>query len=147
MLLEAWCELLSAGHVCCLPVKGRSMNPTLRRGWYVRVRRLDPARVSTGDIVAFVSGDRLVAHRIVACLRWGPRSFLLEKGDGSPRPCRVKPEAIVGQVEEVLDGNHRPVSLESWKWTRTRRLAVFFGTLLWYGLSRTKGWLVTRRRP
>ena len=143
-LLDAWCELLQAGHACCLPVRGRSMSPTLRTGWRLSVRAMPPSRLRVGDIAAFVSGQRLVAHRVVVSLGWGRRRFLIERGDGSSRINRLSAGAVVGRVEEVLDDNGRPVLCESWKWTRARRLAVSCVTLLRYAASRAVWFLISR---
>ena len=101
-------------------VVGSSMHPTLPQG--ARVRIASGHDWTVGDVIAFVAGDVLVAHRAVAVPRGG--RFVLTRGDATRLPDPPCPVAVVlGPVCEVWreDSWHpvpRPPVRSSW-WSRS----------------------------
>jgi hypothetical protein len=125
-LAEAWCELVETGHGGRLVVKGRSMTPALRPGWTVAVQPVQPTCLRVGDVAVFFIKSKLVVHRIVLSLGFGPRRLLIEQGDATGRPHRLRDRAVLGRVVEVFDDQAQPVPLHRWRWSRGRRLRVSF---------------------
>jgi len=73
---------------------GTSMQPTIADGAAVRLVCADD--VSIGDVVAYVYGDRVIVHRIVAI--WAGR--LVTRGDANvlPDPKLLESKDIIGKV-------------------------------------------------
>lgn len=80
------------------PLAGASMQPTLPAGSLLAIRPLTEPPIP-GDLVVFVQGGELVAHRLVRRLRPGRRVVWLAQGDNCPRPDPLlSPEQIIGRV-------------------------------------------------
>ncbi|OGO04185.1 MAG: hypothetical protein A2Y73_05210 [Chloroflexi bacterium RBG_13_56_8] len=95
-----------------VPITGTSMRPLLRPGDHVWVEH-GGRRIRRGDVIVFLQGDRLVAHRVLAyhvkADSWG----FLTKGDRSPQfDLPVQESCIFGRVVAVQRGN-RTLSLDS----------------------------------
>ena len=73
-------EALARGKAVRLGFMGGSMSPLLRPGDAIRVGP-PPARLRAGDIVIYISGDVLVAHRVIRSPAGSGRSPLMVKGD------------------------------------------------------------------
>ena len=96
--LDAGLRALAADGGVEITVKGRSMEPRLRAGDRVRVRR---ARfLLPGDVVVLRHGENLVIHRL---LGGGPRSAgwrLLTQGDARALPDGwIDPERVIGVTD------------------------------------------------
>ena len=98
---------------------GRSMEPTIPSGAEVRLRC--GAEVEVGDVAAFLREGRLVVHRVVGRSR--DAGWILTCGDAFvlPDPPIRDPEAILGRVTGVRDGDRfeepgaaRPRALARW---------------------------------
>jgi hypothetical protein len=74
------------------------MEPTLRRGEQVRVRRVPVAALQAGDVVLFeIPGDAVELHRIVVRL---PRGVLVHRGDAvSARTGLVREGRVIGRAD------------------------------------------------
>ena len=120
--------LRTRGHVL-FTVTTASMEPTIRQGDQVEVRRLGPRGPAVGDIVLFhdvVLG--MVVHRVL--WRWWPVGSLhrvYTKGDAAPRGDRsLDPASVLGRVVRVhRDGQEIPTG-----WLRGRALAMRSGLAL-----------------
>lgn len=86
-------------------ISGASMGSTLPSGCRIRIRPLSSEEYRTGQVVAFVAGSALFAHRIVYRSRQG----VLTRGDShSWCDLPVPVSAILGVVSESLvDGEWR----------------------------------------
>jgi len=86
-------------------VRGRSMGETLRDGTRIRVESGESKSYVPGQVVAFLCGDAVIAHRIVHTGRRGrARGHLLTRGDACFLPDPPMPvEAVLGPVM-TLDG-------------------------------------------
>ena len=73
---------------------GSSMEPTIRDAAHVRLSCDDEAGI--GDVIAYVYGDRVIVHRIVA--RWGDR--FVARGDANflPDPILLERQQIIGRI-------------------------------------------------
>ena len=80
-------------------ISGTSMGSTLPSGCRIRIRPLASEEYRSGQVVAFVAGSALFAHRIVYCGRQG----VLTRGD-SHTLCDlpVPMSAIVGVVSDYF---------------------------------------------
>ena len=92
-------ELLKRGYCVRVPTLGRSMFPLISN-----VVLIEPAIVKdiiAGDIVAYISGERVAAHRLVRKLIKDGKEILLVKGDTWLESSEVLPENVIGKVIKV----------------------------------------------
>ena len=96
--LLAFAALLGrSGKVIESEISGTSMGSTLPSGRRIRIRPLSIEEYRCGQVVAFVAGTRLFAHRIIYCSRQG----VLTRGDShSWCDLPVPFDAILGVVSE-----------------------------------------------
>src|SRR5688572_29536879 len=102
---------------------GASMQPTISPGCEVRLRC--GAAPALGDVIAYVHGDQVVVHRLVA--RRADRRWLLTRGDAHVAPDFPVPSsaAILGTVIAVGGtGGLGPVAPEPRAFPRTAALAL-----------------------
>lgn len=128
--------LRTRGHVL-FTVTTASMEPAIRQGDQVEVRRLGSRRLAVGDIVLFRDPALgLVVHRVL--WRWWPIGALRRvytKGDAAPRGDRgVGAAAVLGRVARVLrEGKEMPMG---WLGRRALALRSALGLLAHRGLRR-----------
>ena len=87
-------------------VRGASMQPAIPVGSVVVVGHVDPAAISTGDIVTFrAANETVVTHRVVGVADAADLAFQT-KGDASTAgdPILVHAQALVGRVESFVPG-------------------------------------------
>lgn len=88
-----------SGKVIESEISGTSMGSTLPSGCRIRIRALSSEEYRTGQVVAFVAGSALFAHRIV----YRSRESVLTRGDShSWCDLPVPMSAILGVVSERL---------------------------------------------
>ncbi len=84
-LLDAWLALagpsLDFGGTVHLPMLTGSMLPVIPVGCELVIAAAQRRPFGVGDVVIFLRDDRLVAHRILGQLGWGPHALIFEKGD------------------------------------------------------------------
>ena len=100
-------ELLArSGRAIEIRLRGTSMGSSLASGSLVHIEPSRLEALSTGDVVAFRDGDRLVAHRIAYIgRRQASRCFAVPIGDAYSFPDRpVNETEILGRVTEYHDG-------------------------------------------
>jgi signal peptidase I len=87
------------------PCRGGSMQGTLLDGDCLWISRVSFASLQAGDVVAFHSGGKVVAHRIVG----RDESGFLTQGDGNLRRDSVPltPDCLIGKVAERERGGSR----------------------------------------
>lgn len=116
-------------------VQGVSMRGSLPAGSRIRIRCDGAAGAARGDVVAFVQGDLLVAHRLVGRGR-GPRAanFLVTLGDGGvicDPPVAI--ETVLGTVIACQRGGEWvpvPASLARHGWRRPAERLLTAGVAL-----------------
>jgi hypothetical protein len=108
-------------------VQGSSMGTTLPAGSRIRIRSGHEGRWRDGEVIAFLAGSRVMAHRIVATgSSAASKDFLMTLGDNNwlcDPP--VHRSAVIGHVETVTsDGRWGAVSYAATPWhKRTVALA------------------------
>jgi hypothetical protein len=106
-LLALGALLGRSGKIIESEISGTSMGSTFPAGSRIRIRPLPQPQYRRGQVVAFVSGHTLFAHRIISRSRQG----VLTRGDNRswcdlPLPWR----AVLGLVtENRINGEWRPV--------------------------------------
>ena len=60
------------------------MAPAIPIGALLSIAVAPQISCRVGDVVVFLEGDRLIAHRVLLVLRAGSWCWLLEKGDANP---------------------------------------------------------------
>src|SRR3954447_17307932 len=93
-------------------VRGSSMVSSLPAGSQIRIRSGSDERWKAGDVIAFLGGSRVMAHRIAACGDAGPANeYFIAHGDNNwlcDPP--VHRSAVIGSVEVATpEGNWVPV--------------------------------------
>jgi hypothetical protein len=89
-------EILKRGHCVRVQTFGRSMFPLISS-----IVLIEPAIVKdiiAGDIAVYISGERVVAHRLVRKLIKDGKEILLTKGDTWLESSAVLPENVIGKV-------------------------------------------------
>lgn len=89
-------EILKRGYFVRVPTFGRSMFPLISS-----IVLIEPAIVKdiiAGDIVVYISGERVVAHRLARKLIKDGKEILLIKGDTWLESSAVLPENVIGKV-------------------------------------------------
>lgn len=91
--------LLASGTAVRLRVRGSSMRPAIRDGDLLTVEPISHRSLARGEVVVFVSGTRIVAHRVLGEDAAGQ---LICRGDYWPcKPEAVACAAILGTVVGV----------------------------------------------
>ena len=93
-------------------VKGNSMEPTLRDGDLVVVKKVEPSEVEPGDIIVFYkpgSKSEIIIHRVIQKAERRGEVYFRTKGDNndSADPWLVPEEDLIG----VVVGGSRPLKL------------------------------------
>ncbi len=89
-------EILKGGYCVRVPTLGRSMFPLISN-----IVLIEPAIVKdiiAGDIVVYISGESVSAHRIVRKLIKDGKEIFLIKGDTWLESSTVLPENVIGKV-------------------------------------------------
>lgn len=110
-LLAFGALLERSGKIIESQIRGTSMGSTLPGGCRIRIRVSPVGQYGIGQVVAFVSGNTLFAHRIVFRGRQG----ILTRGDASQLCDLPVPfAAVLGLVDEcLLNGEWRPLPDQS----------------------------------
>lgn len=91
------------------------MWPTLRPGYRIRFRQVDPEVLSPGDIVVLRARGRFGeahtrVHRLIG--RVGP--YFVEAGDNTYSASLVGAADILGRIQEVRDWNGKAVAMPAY---------------------------------
>jgi signal peptidase I len=79
-------------------VEGRSMEPVIKKGEKVLVKKVLPEEVSPGDVILYEIGCHLVTHRTIGKFIFGGEWYFLEKGENVRGIGRVKGKNLLGKV-------------------------------------------------
>ena len=83
-------------------IKGNSMNPFIKSGCSLIID-VQLKKFSLGDILVFLAGGEIVAHRIIGIKSSRKRVGYTLKGDNHPRIDRIiYSDEIVGKVEKII---------------------------------------------
>jgi hypothetical protein len=98
--------LARSGRAFETKVAGTSMGSAIPDGFLVRIAPVDLDTIKPGEVIAFSSGERVVAHRLVRRGRRGAaRGYVIALGDGNRYPDPpIRLEAILGKVVACSDG-------------------------------------------
>lgn len=110
------------GHTM-LQVSSPSMEPELKIGTVVMVKKANISDINEGDIVSFYTRDpdiynSVVTHRVVAAEKNRDRTVLYTKGDANPSrdAYSVKSNQLIGRVTGISNVIGSFVMLLSYKW-------------------------------
>jgi signal peptidase I len=131
------------GHIT-LALHGLSMSPTLPPGARITVERCDPATLRPGQVVAFESAGRIVAHRIIRVHDGPAGRVFVTKGDrGYRADDAISADRVIGRVTEARDPvNSARIPLDE---PTQARFWVWWG-LVQAMLVRYTGWVPRRLR-
>lgn len=122
---EARRELAAAGWIS-VTLRGGCMEPTLREGGRVLVRRCGDPR--PGDVALIDAQGWLEVHRVVDRLGMGPRRWFVHLGDGSSVCGLAGRGDILGVVVDPRPGRRPAPAGRAHLWA----LALRLGALLEY---------------
>ena len=101
-MLDVWLGLTGQAPLppgpLVLPVLSGSMRPTIPLGSRIRIKPAQGAACRVGDVIVYLDGTRLVAHRVL----WRAGSWIYEKGDANPFGNWLPKREIKGVVREVF---------------------------------------------
>jgi hypothetical protein len=102
-------------------VQGSSMGATLPAGSRIRIKSGPEDSWSRGEVIAFLAGSRVMAHRVVAAGRGAAsKDFLITQGDNNwlcDPP--VHRSAVIGSVETMTaDGEWSAISGAAMPWLK-----------------------------
>jgi hypothetical protein len=98
---QAVASLLSGPVPALVTVGGGSMEPSLMRGWTLRVVPIDSA-IEPGEIVLLDTGANLIVHRALHRFRAAGRDWLFHRGDGGGESAWIERRRVLGRVTAVL---------------------------------------------
>ncbi len=110
-LLDSWLALMedapSPEGAICLPVLSGSMMPEIPVNSIVQIEKIQARVCRPGQVVVYRDKDRLVVHRLLLQIGWGPVLFFFEKGDANDRGKWISGKQIKGLVAgvDLNDGN------------------------------------------
>jgi hypothetical protein len=143
-LLALGALLGRSGKIIEREISGTSMGSTLPAGSRIRIRLLPVEEYRPGQVVAFVSGNAIYAHRIIFCNRQGA----LTRGDNhSLCDLPVPSRAILGVVTECRrDGKWCPLDdrvafNRERSWRRTIEILLRLSMQIDIRLARWASWI------
>ncbi len=84
---------------------GYSMMPSIRPGNTLKVVKASPDTLTTGDVIAFLAGRRIVVHRIVGLKHGWRKWYFVTKGDNCQvEDSLVAPHQVLGIVCKIQTG-------------------------------------------
>ena len=123
-----------------LPIEGNSMLPLIRDGDCVAIES-GVDQVRRGQIIVFLQGDGLVAHRFLSKVPGKGKMMFLTKGDNISRLDPMVPEEeVVGRVVAIRRGS-KIMSLDTLAW-QVAGLAIATVLLMWSRLMARFGHLL-----
>ncbi len=100
--LEISKAILHRGKLLRIPAVGSSMFPTSHSGDTITVKPAKATDVSVGDVIVYVSGKRMIAHRLVAKRIRNNEIVLICQGDFFPKPDPlIEGKQVLGKVVAV----------------------------------------------
>ena len=112
ILEEMWQEARQKGKRLSFRIMSGSMSPTIEAGNVVRVKRVPPSRMRTGDIAAFYVDSRVVVHRLIGKTRRGRRLKFCHRGDAASSSGKISADSLIGKVA-VIEKEGYEINLES----------------------------------
>jgi signal peptidase I len=92
-----------------LPILSGSMNPVLPPGGIVQIESAAWENCKPGDIIVFLEGKRMLAHRYLFRLRIGRRRWIYQKGDANMFGQMIRGEQVVGIIDAAWDASGNEV--------------------------------------
>lgn len=105
-------KLLAEGRTIPVRYTGTSMNPFLREGDWMEVRRATPESVAVGKLVLFENGGELTVHRVCHRSKRNGAVWVSTRGDAS---IWIDPPRPVGALLGVVQKPAQPRWRAYWK--------------------------------
>lgn len=118
LFLDLSTELLRRGQSVRFQAPGRSMHPTIKEGETITVVPVAPFDIKRGDILLYLVGKKVIAHRVVSIKRGksestthssklNPQQLFILRGDASATcDFPVETQQVLGRVVFVENGDH-----------------------------------------
>jgi hypothetical protein len=105
-------------------VSGKSMEPTLKEGWKIKVEPSDEDKIKIVDIALFCQ-DILTCHRIMGKVKFFGQAYFIHKGDNSIIGGIFGAKDLMGKITEVFDEKGQRLKIEKWKHNSFRNIKIF----------------------
>ena len=111
-LKDIWCEFLAKNSQAWLRVTTGSMEPLVKPGEKILIKKVQPQSLAFGDIVIFEVHDLFVAHRVMKKRVSNGRMFFLQKGDKGDRAMEIPEDWVIGKVVAIEKIKGPPIELD-----------------------------------
>jgi signal peptidase I len=105
-------EVCERGKSLSFKIASGSMSPIIEVGNVVKISRVKPSHVRTGDIVAFREGQNVVVHRIIGKKRLNRELIFSHRGDDGAISGKIPAKDLIGRVFLIKKGE-REISLNT----------------------------------
>ena len=95
-------------------LKGKSMHPTLKDGYKVKLKTVELNEINCGDIVIFAK-DKMTCHRIIGKFRWLKKIYFIHSGDAVSSHGVFAQDDLVGKVVDVIDKQGNKIDKTIWQ--------------------------------
>jgi signal peptidase I len=101
ILAEMWQEAYQNEKGCSFRVVSGSMRPMIEVGDIVRIIRVSPSSIHTGDVAAFHVGKKIVVHRIIGKSSSNRQTRFRHMGDACRKSGKFLPQHLIGKVKAI----------------------------------------------
>jgi len=105
-------------------VSGKSMEPTLKEGWKIKVEPSDEDKIKIGDIALF-GQDSLTCHRIIGKVKFFGQAYFIHKGDNPSIGGIFGAKDLMGKITKVFDEKGQGVEKEKWQYNSVKNIKIF----------------------
>lgn len=119
-----WQEACRKGDRLSFKVVSGSMSPAIRAGEVVRIRKIPPGKIRTGDIVAFRQGKNIIVHRVIGKRRAGRQLSYRQMGDAGRTSGSFYAGDLIGRVT-TIQKDEREINLESPTYITINRITAW----------------------
>ena len=111
-LSEMWQEACQNGNVIRFKIISNSMNPMIKLGDVVKVSSVEPSRICTGDIIAFIDNGNIIVHRVIGIFRHKQKLNFRHRGDAGSGSGIITLKSLIGRVI-VIERKGREIHLDT----------------------------------
>ena len=116
-------------------IKSGSMEPAISTGSYIYIKQYEPTKLKEKDIIAFISGKAVVAHRVVSIDQ--ENKTIITKGDGN-RTEDISPVPFENVIGKVV--YHIPLLGYFVGWMQENWMMAMVGVLMILIISKMVRW-------
>ena len=124
ILTEMWQEAYQNGKGFSFRVISGSMRPIIEVGDVVKIIRVPPSSIHTGDVAAFKVGKKIVVHRVIGKSKSNQQTRFRHMGDACRKSGKFLPQHLIGKVK-AIEKEGREILLDSPRKILGKKLQVW----------------------